>query len=593
MYAHNLIRKFSQLALLSAVIGITACTGDDLLGTSTAIDPTTGGTGTTATTPTVRIGATIGTLNPVFTDGALIVAPSTISAGGTAIINVELADETGALVTSNNTVTFSSPCVTAGLATFSNATFLTNNGVATTNYVAQGCIGSDTITAALNGTTLTATGNITVASSTVGLIEHTSNNPSLIALAGTGTATGLPETSVVTFTVKDGLGLPVPGEDVMFSLNSIIGGITISDTTVTSDGSGIVSTTIQSGSVATNVRVTATLISNPVIQTVSGTIAIATGPPAQNNMSLGATELNPLAWNKINKTVSISVLLGDRFSNLIADGTIVSFRTELGNIDANCTTTNGGCSVDWHSGSPQTNSLPGPDFGRPGVTTILAFVEGEESFIDLDFNGVFSDGDGFLGLGFDITEAFRDDNANDTFDPGEINVDFNSNFMHDGASVAYNGKGCVHTTLCDPVDAINIFRSIELVLAEETPAILAVAVNGVLECDEDITTPETTCTGAAYPSVYDTTMGDTSITFTIGGPINKQVLPLGSSVDFSITNGTIPSGQSNTTLNTNGNAQSYTVFIASDGFSSVGGFLTPRVSIDNIDYSFTPIEVRD
>lgn len=594
MHTYTLIRKLSQLAILSAILSIAACTGDDLTGTPADNNTTTtddGGStgGDSTTTSTVRIGSTI---TSTFTDGALLATPSTISAGGTSIISVEMVDETGAPVTTSNTVIFSSPCVTGGTAIFSNPTFLTTNGTATTNYTAQGCVGSDVVTATLNGTTQTASGNVTVASATVGLIEHTLNDPSLIALAGTGTGLGLPETSIVSFTVKDGLGLPVQGADVTFSLNSVIGGITLSDTTVTSDSSGLVFTTVQSGSVATNVRVTATLDSDPLIQTVSSTIAIATGPAAQNNMSIGATELNPLAWNVFNKTVSISVLLGDRFSNLISDGTIVSFRTELGTIDANCTTVGGGCSVNWHSGSPQTNSLPGPVFGAPGVTTILAFVEGEESFVDLDFNGVFSDGDGFTGIGFDLEEAFRDDNDNGTFDSGEDNVDFNSNVAHDGPSGLYNGKGCTHSALCDPIDAINIWKSIRLVVAEQTPDIIAVGINGTPVCDDN-GTPTCANPDLAYPAVYDTASGDSSLTFTIGGITNQQVLPVGSVVKFSVDNGKITAGASQTVLNSNGAADSYTVFIASDGTPSVGGFLSIEVTVDGVPYSFTPIEVRD
>ncbi len=305
---------FSQLTLLLVILGLAACSGDDLTGPGPTVDTTTGTGGTTGdgggTVSGVRIGSTV---SGTFTDGVLLATPNAISAGGTSIITVELVDETGATVTTSNTVTFSSPCVTGGQAGLSNPSFLTTSGTATTNYTASGCTGSDVVTATLGGTTQTATGTVTVAAATAGSLEHTLNDPALIALAGTGAALGLPETSTVTFTVKDGLGLPVQGENVTFSLNSTLGGITLSDTNVTSDSSGLVVTTVQSGSVATNVRVTATLDSNPGINTVSSTIAIATGPPSQNNISIGAELLNPRVWNTIERLISITVSVGDRF----------------------------------------------------------------------------------------------------------------------------------------------------------------------------------------------------------------------------------------------------------------------------------------
>ncbi|VAW52059.1 hypothetical protein MNBD_GAMMA06-1359 [hydrothermal vent metagenome] len=573
---YQLFKPFYFAIILSITAFITSCSDSDAFtGTGTGA-----GAGTdTGTDTVIRIGSSeAGT----FTDGVLLATPNTISAGGTSVITAELVDATGTAITTNNTVTFSSTCVTDGIASFSNPSFLTTTGTATTNYSAQGCTGSDIITATLENTTQTASGTVTVASATAGSVEHTSNIPASIALAGTGSALSLSETSTVTFTIRDNLGLPVEGEDITFELNSIIGGISLSSLTATSDATGAVTTTVQSGTVATNVRVTATLNSNTAISTVSPPIAIATGPPAQNSMSIAASELNPNAWSVVNKQVTISVQLGDRFSNPISDGTIISFRTELGIIDPSCTTANGGCSVTWRSGNPKTNNLPiDPLANPPGFTTILAFVEGEESFIDNDANGVFSDGDGFAVLGFDREEAFRDDNGNGAFDAGENNIDFNSNSVHDSGNNLYNGKGCIHSTLCDAnADAINVWQSIELVVAENDPKVIGVAIGSG-------------AASATFPASFNTSQN--SLTFTIGGTVNEQILPVGTKITFSTTNGEITSGENHTVPNSVSSADSYTVFISGDDTSSSDGVLTMEIEMGDSGsiFNFPPIGIID
>ena len=573
MKTYDTMKKIRHLLLLLTALFFSACSDQ-----SPFIDTATNSADADVTTdPTVdpivssvRIGSIV---SGTFTDGVLLTTPNAISAGGTSIITVELVDETGVAVTTSNTVTFSSPCVTDGTADLSNPSYLTTNGTATTNYTASGCTGSDVVTVTLGGTTQTASGTVTVASATAGSLEHTLNNPALIALAGTGSALGLPETSTVTFTVKDGLGLPVQGETVTFSLNSTLGGITLSTITATSDNTGQVVTTVQSGTVATNVQVTATLDSNTNINTVSSTIAIATGPPSQNNISIGAAQLNPRVWNTIEKLIAITVSVGDRFGNLVTDGTLVSFRTELGNIDSNCSTINGSCSVNWHSGLPQEN-FQTPE-GNPGVTTIMAFVEGEESFVDKDSNGVFSNGDEFIGAGFnfDLEEAYVDGNENNVYDSDEESVDFNSSFDHDLGDTKYNGKGCIHDTDCSAADSINVWTSMTMVLGEDDPAVYLIEYDGVTV--SPISNP---------PTFY--TRNNSSISYTIGGLVNGRILPVGSVVSFTTTNGKIAGDGSHTVANAVGAAQTYTVTIERDTTPSEGS-LTAKVVVGDGGGTFT------
>lgn len=555
MKTNYTMKNIRHLLLLLTYLFLTACSDQ-----SPFISTTTSSADGTTTTDTIVSSVRIGSIvNSTFTDGIVSVSPNTLSAGGTAAITVNIVDANGDPVTTSTTVNYSSPCASDGLAALSNATQTTTTGTATTNYLAQGCTGSDIVTATLSGTTQKATGTVTVASATAGSIEFSSVTNTLIALSGTGSVSGLPETSTVKFIVKDDLGLPVQGEDVNFSLNSTVGGISLSSIIATSDGLGEVITTVQSGTVATSVRVTASLASDPALATTSTAIAIATGPPDQDSMSLAASELNPRAWDINGKEVIISAFLADRFNNPITDGTAISFTTELGSIEPSCSTSNGGCSVIWRSQNPRTTSITAV---VDGITSILATVEGEESFTDFDVNGVFSDGDTFT----DMAEAFRDDTDNGAHDPGEFFLDFNVDGVLNVENGLYNGKGCTHSTLCDTiVDSITVRQSIRLLMAEDNPEVYAIAYDGV-------------AVSLISPPTFST-LTNRSISFTIGGSQNGQILPVGTTLAFSTKNGKITSGASHTILNDISPANTYTVSITDDGTSSNDGELTLKITI--------------
>ncbi len=575
------IRNFRYLILLLSAVFLVACSDESPFITTTDGDPV-----TDPVTSIVRIGSTVA---GTFIDGTLLTSPDTITATDTSSVTAELVDATAVAVTSSTTVTFTSTCaaMNPAMASFDTPAVTTTTGTARTTYTTQGCTGSDLITATINGSTSSATGTITITTPTPGSIIHSGTTNSTIALSGTGSASGLPETTIITFTIKDANDNPVQNENVIFTLNSTLGGITLSTTTATSDINGEVATTVQSGTVATNIRVTATVTvdNNTVLTTASSAIAIATGPPDQNSMSLSAETLNPRAWNLDGREVKITALLADRYNNKIADGSSISFTTEFGAIDPSCITSGGGCTVIWRSQNPRTNSFG----GRPGVTTIMATVEGEESFIDVDADGVFSDGvlpngDPYTDLFTDLAEAFRDDNNNLTYDTGEVFVDFNIDGIHNPGNNLYNGKGCTHSSECDHVtDAITVRDSIELVLAEDSPLISRVQFNN---------------TGAvAYPVGTPTfnTQDDSSISFTIGGVTNAQVLPIGSTINFAVSNSEIVAGSNHTVANSNSAAQIYTVFISPDDTPSNDGFLTIAITVGDggLLHTFTPIAIND
>ncbi|MDH3342813.1 MAG: hypothetical protein OEM07_03730, partial [Gammaproteobacteria bacterium] len=353
--------------------------------------------------------------------------------------------------------------------------------------------------------------------------------------------------------------------------------------------------------------VTAQVTSVPALITTSSAIVIATGPPDQDSLSLSASVLNPRGWDLDGTDVTLTARLADRFNNKIQDGTAISFMTELGSIVGSCTTVNGACSTTWTSQAPR---IVATDLSGLGRTTIIATVEGEESFIDVDGDGVYSDAD--TGLFTDLPEAYRDDNEDGAFNSGETFIDFDGSLSWNDVSTMYNGSGCTNTTVgaggCDPVDSITVRDSIVLVMAEDQPAITAIGTNGSTN-NLCATQAECLVTTGGYPGRYpgslslvlggapDGAVG--SVTFTIAGINNEQVLPAGSTINFGVTNGKITGGASHTVTSTNANPATgsgvtrYTVYLKADTTPSNDGVLNISANVAGSTWSFPPIDIDD
>lgn len=432
---------------------------------------------------------------PVITLSAPVIAPASLAAGGTASLTVTAQSGAGIYAPALS-VTFSSPCVAAGKATISSPV-TTVNGVASTSYTDQGCGGADVITATavVNGTTITSSGTLTVLPASAGQLVFVSALPQNIALKGTGGA-GRQESSTVTFKVLDRNGNPVSGQSVSFALNTTAGGLSLNPVTATTGAGGLVTTTVQSGTVNTPVRVTATLGNG--ISTMSDQLVVSTGVPDQNSFTLSAVAPN-VEGGELNGCPApfgtlITARLGDHFHNPVPDGTAVSFTTGGGTVDASCLTgltnttltdgtvitqkgTPGECTVRFCSGNPK------PLNGR---VTVLAYALGEESFVDTNGNNLYDAGEPFTDLG----EPFRNDravtiaNANFTDDgwnlgnnavraAGEQYIDSNGNGSWDATGdKLYNGvlrgPSTVNTTLAN---TIHVRQALVMVLSNSHPAV--------------------------------------------------------------------------------------------------------------------------
>jgi hypothetical protein len=389
---------------------------------------------------TVSMGSGTGA---TFVPGTLAISSATLAAGGSTTVQAVLQQSDGTLYTGSATVNFNSGCAAQGLATITPSPTTTTAGIVTVNYVATGCSGADVIsaTSTVNGSALSASGTVTVAPSAIGSVIFVSATPSNIALQGTGTAAH-PETSTVIFRVRDQSGGNRAGATVNFSLNTNVGGISISPASAVSGADGTVQTVVQGGTVATSVRVTATV--QGIAPAQSNQLTITTGIPDQNSFSLAVECPNVEGWSRDGEQVEVTARLADRFNNPVPQGTAVTFQTEGGSITSQCTTVGetGACAVNWTSANPRPSAPPSGPLPRAGRATILATAIGEESFTDLNGNGSFDNGENFT----DLPERFLDENENGTRDAVEPIYDFNNNSNYDPLDGMFNGVLCLDTS---------------------------------------------------------------------------------------------------------------------------------------------------
>jgi hypothetical protein len=400
-----------------------------------------------ATAATVAIGNGSGATFTANVVKVGVVPPNSIPAGSSTSLSVNFVDpnNNNLLYTSPVTVTFNSPCVASGKATITPASTQTTNGQANAIYQANGCAGTDqiTATATVGGQNLQASAPVSIAAASVGSIVFVSASPANIALKGMGIA-ARPELSTLVFRVTDAAGGAVPGQNVTFSASTTVGGLSVTPT-ATSDASGNVSAIVTAGTVATPVIVTATVAASPNITTQSSSLTISTGIPTAGSFSLSIDKPNIEGFDYDGAIAKVTVRLADRFSNPVPDGTPVSFQAEGGSIGAQCLTTTtadegGICSVSFRSSNPR------PSDGR---VSILATAIGEESFTDTDGNGIFNSGGNDATTYTDLGEPWLDLNENGVYDVGEPFYDFfnSTNGGSSGVRDAPNGK--FNGALCD------------------------------------------------------------------------------------------------------------------------------------------------
>lgn len=435
--------RINRMMLILGVATILAACDDG--GLQTGSDSSNGsGSGTGGSTTTdqgVEIALGVGS-GSSFSAGGLTIASTTIAAGGQTSVSVNVVDTNSSNALYSGvpvTIQFTSACAEAGKAVFSNASVIPSNGVATTTYQAEGCVGSDVVTASVNEAV--ASGTVTVSPADVGSISYQGADVTSIAYDEFW-GVDQPSIAKLSFILFDNRGNPVPGQEVTFSLTTEDGGISLSNATAESNDAGIVTTRVNAGSIATSVRVIATFTATDgtQISTVSYPIAVNSGPADQDSFSLSASSFAPEAWNYNGTTVDFSIHAADHHNNPVPDGTEISFWAEYGYIQDTCTTTGGGCSVTWTSGGDRQATPDPVNLAVDGLVTIVAFTAGEDSFYENgQANQLFDDTDGFTST----PERFYDRNFNGSYDAAfEEYYDYDESGSYTASSTSFRGYSC-------------------------------------------------------------------------------------------------------------------------------------------------------
>ncbi|PID42515.1 MAG: hypothetical protein CSA52_01325 [Gammaproteobacteria bacterium] len=392
-----------------------------------------------------------------FSRGAMNLTTTNLSAGGetTATVNV-VKEIDNSLYTRVETVHFTSTCVAQGLATIT-SNVSTDTGIAQALYVANGCEGSDTITASIDDGNVVAIGNIIVAPLEFGALAFTEADPTSIGLKNISNPV-LGTVSEVRFQLLDKTKNPIKGEKILFTLSSTEGAsdAALTNEFDTTDAEGIARAFVSGGAEKGTVRVIATVESDTSLSTQSGSITITTGIATQRSLSLALSVFNPPhAWETDGVTLDATVRVSDFYNNPVAEGTKVLFYTSHGQIQPECEIgPDGGCSVTWTSQAPRSDAddlafrYGGSTINNfVGTAAIMATIKGEETTgPDNNANGLYDANEKYIPR----PEAFVDFNANGRFDRGETYIDWNNNGKFDTRPASkFRGSRCAPDTLAN------------------------------------------------------------------------------------------------------------------------------------------------
>ena len=434
--------KLARASLVATGAGALTVTYSYKTGSLTNYFPDGSSLPTVDTVVSAYLGYQLSAANITLTN--MDVGPSTLAAYGTRQVSVQ-ANINGVASTSTPVqVNFSATCGQVSPATAST----NNSGVVLVTYAATDAAGTASSTLGcsgknveINASTLGAavvTKSLSIAGAPASNMSFVGVTPSRIFLANSGG----PTQAVAEFKVVNARGEALPGQEVLLSLKTLNGGIpkaslgavgSVTSINVTTNADGKVSVPVFSGTVPTNVVVNAALVSNPLVQTDSSVLAIASGRPAQARVSLSLEKFSIEGANVDGESSTVTMSLADRQGNPVPDGTAVNFVTEGGvMIPPVCTTGaiagDSRCSVTIRSQNPRPAN---------GLVSILAYVAGEEDFVDANFNNVYDCGEAFSDLG----TAYRDDTATNglvinPFVVGEFSVPRNASLSNCGNGVS-------------------------------------------------------------------------------------------------------------------------------------------------------------
>ena len=384
---------------------------------------------------TLKASALVGTSTTAFTGSldfqvsatnlalrTLNLGGSTLAAYGNRAVSVQVTAN-GVPVTNPVQVTFVASC---GSISATANTDSTGTASATYKADAQACAGTNVNISASTVGAAPLSGGISILATAATNLQFASTVPGVIYLRDSGATTQ----ALVTFKVVDSNGNPQQNQAISLTFVNAAPGVsmdTLGNTaavTKTSDAAGNVSVAVFSGTVPTPVQVRATLVSNVSVTTTSGILTVASGRPTQKAASIASVKFALEGFNFDGDTTAVTLSLADRQGNPVPDGTVVNFVSQAGvMLPPTCVVA---------GGTSQCTSSIRSQGTRPanGRVSILAYVQGEEDFVDANFNNVYDPGEAFTDLGTAYRSDINDkslpsDNAlpsNWSYKPGEFTV---------------------------------------------------------------------------------------------------------------------------------------------------------------------------
>lgn len=401
-----------------------------------------------------------------------------LESGASTNINLKTQDASTGENQNNVTVNFTTSC-----GTFDNSSVVSSNqGDVTSTYKAidangKLCEGTQTITVSGSNGAISKTISVNIASIEANSLVYTSDAVNL-GIQSSGSASS----GQIEFTVYAN-GVPASNKDVNIELVRGPEGLSFvtfgnkTAKTLKSDSTGKIVVNLYPGNKPGPVEIKATLASNSNVYALSKNVAISTGRVTQNGLSISVSK-NSLQNDKDGDTATVTARMVDRVGNPVPDGTVISFLAEGGSITPNCASTAGSCSVTLATQNPR------PVDNR---VTVLAYVEGDKSFIDVDGDNVYNAAIDKLedkyGNSTNIGDFFRDDNEDNTY-----NANLGEFIYKRGATGICGASTMTQpnvTGTCDTnLDAV-IRQQILFAFASDTPTFYG--VSGVNTIMTDIT----------------------------------------------------------------------------------------------------------
>ena len=398
-------------------------------------------------------------------------ASTQLESGGSTNITLKTQDANTKVNQNNVNVEFTATC-----GKFEPATVVSSNqGNVTTSYKAIGtdgklCTGTQKISAkGLNIPEVAL--DVSIKALEANSLVYTSSKVNL-GIRKSGSASS----GQIEFTLYAN-GVPVADQDVLIEKVqapedlSFVSFGNHNNKTIKSDSNGKVIVNLYPGDKPGPVEIRATLVSDINVSAVSKDVSVSIGRLTQDGLSLSVSK-NSLQNVIDGDTATITARMVDRTRNPVPDGTVISFVSEGGKVEPNCSTVQGVCSVTL------TTQEPRPLDNR---VTVLAYVEGDKTFTDLNGDNLYTKGvDTLLS---NIGSFFRDDNENNQY-----NKDYGiGEFLYNRAVVG-NKATCAPSTIRQPNIADTCDDNLDTVIrqqllfafAENTPTFTNVNASGSL-----------------------------------------------------------------------------------------------------------------